>query len=139
MGKDFDILEHTADTGIVAYGGNINEAFSNAAKAMFYLITNLGPIVEKTHRDIDITARDKEELMVDWLNELIYFFDTENLVFKRFEVTVTNAFRLKARVYGEKVDRSRHPLKTGIKAATYHMLKVEEDGDNYMVQVIFDI
>lgn len=139
MGKDFDILEHTADTGIVAYGGNINEAFSNAAKAMFYLITNLGPIVEKTHRDIDIIARDKEELMVDWLNELIYFFDTENLVFKRFEVTVTNAFRLKARVYGEKVDKSRHLLKTGIKAATYHMLKVDENGDHYMVQVIFDI
>ena len=139
MVKDFDILEHTADVGIVAHGGNINEAFSNAAKGMFYLITNLGPVIEKTHRDIDLTAADKEELMVDWLNELIYFFDTENLVFKRFEVTVTNAFRLKARVYGEKVDRSRHPLKTGIKAATYHMLKVEEDGDNYMVQVIFDI
>ena len=76
--------------------------------------------------------------MVEWLNELIYRFDTENIIFKRFDITELDNTRLKARSYGEKVDNSRHELRTGVKAATYHLLKVDKD-DGYKVQVILDI
>jgi SHS2 domain-containing protein len=72
------------------------------------------------------------------LNELICLFDTENIVFKRFDVTQLNNTQLKARSYGEKVDSSKHRLKTGVKAATYHMLKVDKS-DGCRVQVLFDI
>jgi SHS2 domain-containing protein len=136
--KDFEVLEHTADVGIIAYGRNISQAFANAGKGLFYLITDLDSVIANTHRDIELTAADKEELMVDWLNDLIYLFDTDSLIFNRFDVRVTASTKLKATVYGERVDKSRHRLKTGIKAATYHMLKVERD-DQYRVQVLFDI
>ncbi|GAH34096.1 unnamed protein product, partial [marine sediment metagenome] len=81
---------------------------------------------------------DQESLLVEWLNELIYLFDTENIVFKRFDITQLTNTRLKARSYGEKVDNSKHRLKVGVKATTYHMLKVDKD-NGYQVQVLFDI
>lgn len=138
MGKDFEIVDHTADVGIIAYGADISQAFANAARALFSLITELDDVEEFLHRDIELTAPDEESLLVAWLNELIYLFDTENIVFKRFDVTKLNNRQLKARSYGEKVDSSKHRLKTGVKAATYHMLKVDKD-NGYRIQVLFDI
>ena len=138
MGKDFEIVDHTADVGIVAYGADVSQAFANAARALFSLITELDDVEEFLRRDIEVTAPDEESLLVEWLNELIYLFDTENIVFKRFDVTKLTNTQLKARSYGEKVDRSKHRLKTGVKAATYHMLKVDK-GNDCRVQVLFDI
>jgi len=138
MGKDFEIVDHTADVGIIAYGANMNQAFANAARALFSLITELDDVDEVLHRDTKLTAPDEESLLVEWLNELIYLFDVENILFKRFDITQLNNTRLKARSYGEKVDSSKHKLKTGVKAATYHMLKVDR-GDGCKVQVLFDI
>ena len=138
MEKDFEFIDHTADVGIVAYGGSISQAFANAARALFSLITELDLVEEVLYRDIELTAPDEEGLLVEWLNELIYLFDTEYIVFKRFDVSVLNNSQLRARSYGEKVDSSRHQLKTGVKAATYHMLVVSK-GNGYRVQVIFDI
>ena len=136
MGKDFELIEHTADVGIVAYGTNVKEAFANAARGMFSIITELDEIAEAEYRDIELTAPDQESLLVEWLNELIYLFDTENILFKRFDITQLSNTQLKARAYGEKV--SKHKLKTGIKAATYHMLKVERN-NGCRVQALFDI
>ncbi len=138
MDKDFEIIDHTADVGIIAYGADIRQAFANAAKALFSLITELESVEEVLHRDIELTATDQESLLVEWLNELIYRFDTENILFKRFDITELNNTQLKARSYGEKVDNSKHMLKTGIKAATYHMLRIDRD-DGCKVQVLFDI
>ncbi len=138
MGKDFEIIDHTADVGIRAYGANMNEAFANAARALFSLITELDDVDEVLHRDTRLTAPDEESLLVEWLNELIYLFDVENILFKRFDITQLDNTRLKARSYGEKVDSSKHRLKMGVKAATYHMLKVDK-GDGCRVQVLFDI
>ena len=138
MNKDFEIINHTADVGIIAYGADIRQAFVNAAKALFSLITELEDVDEVLHRDIELTATDQESLLVEWLNELIYLFDAENILFKRFDIAELGDTRLKARSYGEKVNRSKHKLKMGVKAATYHMLKVDK-GDKYRAQVLFDI
>ncbi len=138
MEKDFEIIDHTADVGIIAYGTDISQAFANAARALFSLITELDNVAEVLHRDIEVTASDQESLLVEWLNELIYLFDVEHILFKRFDITSLNHTRLKARNYGEKVDKSKHKLKTGVKATTYHMLKVDR-GDGCRIQVLFDI
>ena len=138
MAKDFEILDHTADVGIIAYGVDMSQAFANAARALFSLITELDDVQEVLHRDIEVTATDEESLLVEWLNELIYLFDVENIIFKRFDITRLNDTQLRATNYGEKVDRAKHKLKTGVKAATYHLLKVDKD-DGCKVQVLFDI
>jgi SHS2 domain-containing protein len=95
-------------------------------------------VVEVTYRDIELTAPDMESLLVDWLNELVYIFDVENMLFKRFDISQLDQNWLKARVYGEKVDAARHEIKLGVKAATYHMLQIVSN-NGYQARVIFDI
>ena len=114
------------------------EAFANAARAMFSLITDLDNVHEILYRDVQVSAPDREILLVAWLNELVYLFDTEQILFKRFDIHDLIDTELKACCYGEKVDKSRHELKIGIKSATYHMLKVENNSQ-YQVQVLLDI
>ena len=136
--KDFELIEHTADVGIMAYGADVKEAFANAARGMFSLIVELESVRQAEHRDIEVTAPDEESLLVTWLNELIYLFDAESMLFSRFDITELSTDRLKARAYGEPVDNTRHRLKTGIKAATYHMVEVVRD-NGIRVKVLFDI
>jgi SHS2 domain-containing protein len=76
--------------------------------------------------------------VVDWLNELLYIFDVEHVVFSRFDVIDLNENKLRAEVYGEKVDLSRHKLKREVKAATYHSLEIRRE-NGYRIQVILDI
>jgi SHS2 domain-containing protein len=137
--KKFDVVEHTADIGIVAYGADLREAFANAAYGMFSLMADLEQVREETSRYIEAEAGDRESLVVSWLNELLYMFDVERIIFKRFDVLELTNTRLKADAYGEKVDASRHELKSGVKAATYHMLKVSEDNGRCRIRVIFDV
>jgi len=137
--KKFDVVEHTADTGIVAYGADMREAFANAAYGMFSLMADLEQVREETSRYIEAEAGDRESLVVSWLNELLYMFDVERIVFKRFDVLELTNTRLKADAYGEKVNASRHDLRSGVKAATYHMLKVSEDRGRWRIRVIFDV
>ena len=110
MEKEFELIDHTADVGIKAYGTDMNQAFANAARALFSLITEPEDVEETLHRDIELTAPDQASLLVGWLNELIYLFDTEYIIFKRFDITRLDRTRLKARAYGEKVDKARHKL-----------------------------
>jgi SHS2 domain-containing protein len=138
MVPDFEIIDHTADIGIVVHGGDLTETFANAAYAMFSLIADLSSVDEAICHEVEASADDLEGLLVGWLNELIYLFDVENIIFKRFELTELTGIILKAKCYGEKVDPSRHKLKTGIKAATSHMLKIEKK-DGFRAQVLFDI
>jgi SHS2 domain-containing protein len=134
----FEVIDHTADVGIIAYGKDLKEAFANAAYGMFSLIGDLDGVTENTSREVNIQSSDQEALLVDWLNELLYLFDVDHIIFKRFEITHLSQNRLKAKVYGERIDISRHQLKTMVKAATYHMLKIERE-NGVRVQFILDI
>jgi len=137
--KRFDVFEHTADIGVVAYGADMREAFANAAYGMFSLMADLKQVREETSRYIEAEAGDRESLAVSWLNELLYMFDVEGIIFKRFDVLELTNTRLKADAYGEKADASRHKLRGGVKAATYHTLKVVEDRGRCSIRVIFDV
>ena len=135
--KRFELIEHTADVGLIAYGGTLAEAFANAAYGMFSIITELYVVQETESRRVEISEEDWEGLLFEWLNNLIYLFDVEMLIFKRFDIIDLGGCRLKATCHGEKYDPSRHHLKTGVKSATYHMLEV--DREKNQVQVIFDV
>ena len=93
----------------------------------------------KENRNIQVTAPDREALLVNWLNELIYLFEAKGLLFNRFDITLLTDIRLKAIGYGEKINLNKHELKTQVKAATYHMLIIEQNKDGWKAQVIFDV
>ncbi len=135
----FEIIDHTADIGIISYGNDLSEAFANSAYGMFSLVTDLEGVNNDICQEIEIEAYDQEALLVSWLNELLYIFDVEFIIFNKFDIINLSLKRIQAKAYGEKVDLSRHQLKTSIKAATYHMLMIEKNDEGFKTQVILDI
>jgi SHS2 domain-containing protein len=135
--KRYELIEHTADTGLEAYGNTLSEAFANAAYGMFSIIAELDKVRETETRRIEVEADDMEGLLFEWLNTLLYHFDVEVLLFRRFDITDFGDTRLAADCRGERYDPSRHHLKTGVKSATYYMLEVDREKNR--VRVIFDI
>ena len=133
----FGIIDHTADVGIVAYGSSVEEVFINAAYGMFSIIADLRTVKATESRSLELKEDGYEALLFEWLNRLIYFFDAEMLLLRRFDIINLEGSQLTAVCYGERYDSSRHHLKTGVKAATYHMLKVDEEKNR--IQVILDI
>jgi len=137
--RAFEIIDHVADVGIVAYGTDVEELFSNAALALFSLITEPESIEEKLHLDLEVSSEGRDRLLVEWLNELIYLFDAERILFNRFDIKRLTHNELKATCYGEGFDSMKHKIKIGVKAATYHMLKLDKNGDGCKAQIILDI
>ena len=138
MRNGFEIIDHTADVAIAAYGADMKKAFSNAAVGMFSIMTDIKKVNETVARDVEVTADELKDLLVSWLNELLFICEVEKTLFKRFEISELNETRMLAKCYGEKINLKRHKFKAEIKAATYHMLEIEE-GNGVRVQVLFDI
>jgi SHS2 domain-containing protein len=139
MNKAFEVIDHTADVGIIAYGADIEELFSNAALALFSLIIEPESIENKFHLDLEVHSEDIDSLLVEWLNEIIYLFDVKRTLFNRFDIISLTDNRLKATCYGEDFNAMKHKIKTGVKAATYHMLKLDKSDNGFKAQVILDI
>jgi SHS2 domain-containing protein len=139
MRDGFEIINHTADVAIAAYGADTKKAFANAALGMFSIITDIGKVNESVIRDVEVTADEMKVLLVSWLNELLFICEVERILFKRFDISELNETRMLAKCYGEKINLKRHKIKTEIKAATYHMIQIEEKRDVIRIQVLFDI
>ncbi len=135
--KRFRLIEHTADTGLIAYGNNLTEAFANAAYGLFSIIAELNRVRKVESKTVVVDAEDTESLLFNWMNHLIYIFDVEHLLFKGFDIPEFTEHNLKAICWGERYNPSRHRLKTGVKSATYHMLQVDRERNR--VRIIFDV
>jgi len=135
--KKFELIEHTSDIGLAAYGKTLAEAFANAARGMFSIIAEIDNVRQVESRRVEVNADDVEGLLFEWLNSLLYYLDVENLLFSGFDIIEFEDTRLVVVCRGEKYDPSRHRLKTGVKSATYHLLEVDRQKNK--VRVIFDI
>jgi SHS2 domain-containing protein len=137
--KRFEVLDHTADIGLIVYGEDLKSLFENAGKAFFHLITDLKKVRLRTEKRIKIRKESLERLMVDWLTELLYLHEVENLLFKEFKVESVGEEGLKARVKGEAFQEGVHVIKTGVKAVTYHQIEVRKEKEGWRAQIIFDL
>ena len=135
--KRYELIDHTADVGVKAFGESVAEAFVHAAQAMFDLMTDNSQIADIGEYKIELEALDREQLLVDWLSELLFLHDVDNVVFGRFEVLLEGD-HLSAKAFGETFDTNKHRIGTEIKAVTYHILEVHEKSPVF-VQVLFDI
>jgi SHS2 domain-containing protein len=135
----YEVIEHTADVGLVVRGATLAELFSNAALGMFAIMAELTGVEERTERSLELEGSDWEGLLVKWLSDLLFFLDAEELLFSRFQIDLLEPYRLRARAYGEPIDRERHQLHFGVKAVTRHMLEVRQGDGGWRAQVLFDI
>ncbi len=137
--KRFEILDHTADIGVIVYGENLKALFENAGKAFFHLITDMRKVKPRLERKIVVRGEGLDRLMVDWLSELLYLHDVENLLFKEFKVESVGEDGLKAVAKGEPFKEGFHVIKTEVKAVTYHQIEVRKEKGQWRSQVIFDL
>jgi SHS2 domain-containing protein len=141
--KNYEYLEHTADIKFIAYGKKLEDVFENAALAMFNVIIDTEKVSEKTAEEIRLKSPDLESLLVDWLSELLYLFEVNEIVFKKFMVEEIREeegeYSITARASGEKYYPESHPFETEIKAVTYNQLEVEKIDDGWKAQVVVDI
>jgi SHS2 domain-containing protein len=137
--KTYDIIEHTADIGIKAYGGSLKELFANSARGLFDIIADLDGLKPSTSIKIKLEAENPEELLVAWLDELIYQFYTKQIIFCAADVKKISDTGIEAEVSGRHIGNKKSRLKAEVKAATYHGLKIEEKKKRYEVQIIFDV
>ncbi len=135
----YQLIEHTGDIGIQVFGVSVEELFENAGFTLFDIMTNMQEVQSIVNYEIEVTGNDREELLVNWLSELNYIFQTQYVLFRDFKVLNMNEKHLKAIVIGEIRDPERHPVWMEIKAATFHQLKIEETKDGWRGWVIFDI
>lgn len=134
-----EVFDHTADIGLRIHAADRSSLFAEAARALFSLVVvNLDAVQAVESRDYEIMGEREEYLLLDWLNELLYTFETEHLLLSEFQVELSRE-GLRATGRGERVDRSRHELDHEVKAITYHGLKVERSGEGWMAEIIVDI
>jgi len=137
--KNYDILDVSGDVGIRGYGETIEHAFTNTAVGMYSLITDLEFIKSDKTITVSVESTSLDGLLVSWLNELIFLFDTYGFVGKEIVITNFGDMKIVADVAGEDFDPERHEKRLLIKAATYHQLTIEEKDRVWVTHVIFDI
>ncbi|MEN4016911.1 MAG: archease [Methanobacterium sp.] len=139
--KIFEFFDVTADAGFKSYGSTLEEAFENAALAMFEVMTDTGSIKPEIKKEIVVESEDEYALLYDWLSEFLVILDSEFLVFSKFDVKIeknSEGYILRGTAWGEEFDPKKHESRAEVKAVTYHLMKIKKN-NGYMVQVIIDI
>jgi SHS2 domain-containing protein len=135
----YEHFEHTADLGIRIYAGSVDELFADAARGLFaVMVTNVEAVLPVEEATFQVAGNNLEELLHDWLSELLYTFYTRRLVLGDFRVQV-GAAGLSAVARGEPLDPQRHEIDGEVKAITWHGLKVEQLADRWRAEVIVDM
>tara|TARA_Y100000310_G_scaffold268706_1_gene281436 strand:+ start:3545 stop:3970 length:426 start_codon:yes stop_codon:yes gene_type:complete len=138
----YKILEDKAfaDICFEAYGKDLNELFENSAFAIFEMAVEIDSVKPDVVKKINLTSDSVENLLYDFLSEILFYKDSEQLIFSKSKVTVNETkLSLKAELHGERVNQDKHPLDNDIKAITMHMFKVEKTPKGYKSTVVVDI
>ncbi len=137
--RPFSFFDHTGDVGVIVRGRGLEELFQNAAGALFSLITDRRRIRRRLTEAVRVWAPDLESLLVAWMGELLFLFDARGLLLRSFEFHKLDTGRLEATAWGEPYQEARHPIKTGLKAVTYHQVRVEQAGGIWTARIVLDI
>nr|WP_321496463.1 archease [uncultured Methanolobus sp.] len=144
MDIDYEYLEHTADVRFRAYGKTLEQAFENAALAMLNVMVETSSVNNSLSVNIELTSFDLDSLLFDWLSEILFVFEVDEIVFGRVEVNKITVDEndeqcsLEATLYGETIDLSVHVFDTEVKAATYNDMRIENSDDGWMIQATVD-
>lgn len=130
------LVDHTADMMVRAFGNTLEECFANAAYALFDQTVDLSGIGTSESRDIRVSGIDDEDRLYSFLSEMLFIEDCDNLILKEFEVSF-DGDDVVCHAYGEILDRSRHRVRSEVKAVTYHMMEIDRDTPS--VTVLFDV
>ncbi|WP_169973707.1 archease [Tautonia rosea] len=134
-------FEHTADVGFRVRAGDLTDLFRTAAEGLFdYIVVNRAQVRAAETETVSLQADTPGDLLIDWLNELIFRCETTHRLYTRFELTLSEDGRdLQATIAGEPIDRERHVLDHEVKAVTQHGASLTLDGADWVAELILDI
>ncbi len=134
-------FDHTADVGLRITADDLDDLFRTAAEALFdYIVVNRPEVRAAETEHVELNAESADELLVTWLNELIFRCETTHRLYTRFDVRIAaDGLSLVAEIAGEPIDRARHVLDHEVKAVTHHGLSLLELGSGWVAEVILDI
>jgi len=139
MSVGFELVDHTADIGVRAWGPTAEEVFEQVALATFSLVCDPLDIGELETVEVTLEAESMDLLLAAWINELLYVFEARGLVLSQFDLLELGEHSLRARVSGEPLDTSRHIVCGGVKAATLHELSLQRRDDGWEGFVLLDV
>lgn len=131
----------TADVAFEATGKTLNKLFENAALAVFATQVDVKTVKEKVTTEIELENKDVEHLLIDFLNEIIFYKDADRLIYKtvRVDIIKNKTYTLHAELHGEEIDLKKHKLGNDVKAVTMHKFKIEETKKGWTCRVVLDI
>lgn len=132
-------FEHQADVGLEIEAQSGPELFAEAGAALFSLLCDPETIVERGRFELSGAADNVEQLLVDWLNDLLFLFEGTGVVCRRFAFPVWSPTGYRAEAFGEAADPERHAVRGAVKAATYHQLSVTAGETGWVARVILDV
>lgn len=139
----FEFLEHTADVYVAAHGKTLEEAFENAALAMFEVMTDTDKVSVEVEDNFMVEAEDEFALLYSWLEALLVNFEIKNMLYSQFQIAgieeTEEGFRIKAAAWGEKFNPEKHAQKVGVKAVTYHRMEILKKYNKVTLEFILDI
>jgi SHS2 domain-containing protein len=138
-GPGFEVFPVTADKGVRAWGRNLPELFVNAARGLWSLMVEPGTVRRERRIPVEVEAADREALLVAWLNEMVYLHEAREFVMADCAIRSLTDTTLSAELWGEPVDRLRHPMAGHVKAVTYHLLLVRPTPQGWEGQVVVDV
>ena len=140
--EKYRFLPHTADVMFEAFGNTVEELFENAAIALEETMVKTSTVKQGQSYEITLDSEDITDLLYDFLSELIFVKDTENLLFSRFGIVISHEnkeYKLFAKCEGEKINSEKHQLIDDAKAVTMHEFEVVQDNDKWYAKVIVDV
>jgi SHS2 domain-containing protein len=132
------LLEHTADIRMAVKGSSLEELFLNAARGFTYLLASEWGGLPDTDLKLRLEADSTEELLVDWLRELLFYHETRGFILVSADIEEISKTTLKARLSGRTRGSEEEP-EIEIKAVTYHQLSIQQNDTGYVVTIVFDI
>lgn len=134
----YKYIPHTADAKFKAFGKDIDEVFVNSALAMFNILGETNSVKSVIKKKIKIQSKDAEQLLYDFLEELLFLLETENLfLYEIKDLKISKDFSLSCTVVGD--DLRNYDLKGDIKAVTYNDMEIKKTNKGYEVTVVVDI
>ena len=135
----YRLIDHTADFGIHVFGTDLKNLFTNAALAMFDLITDIKSLKGADESSLNIKGDDRPDLMVNWLRELLYIWNGKEKLVESVDIISIAENELAAKIKFDSFDPAKHSIKNEIKAVTYHQIQVNRVPDGWESKIIFDV
>jgi SHS2 domain-containing protein len=137
--KKYRVTPRQSDLAVKVLGNSQADLFANSAFALFDVMTDVEKVAIKDRMPLEVEGADRDDLMVNWMRELLYLYQGSGYLLKEFHIREAKDTSVKAEVFGEKIDPDRHEIKKEILAVAYHQSRMQKTGDQWTAQVIFEI